>query len=633
VSLEQYVTIIIKHWKLIFICFVLVGVGAYIGSKLMIPYYQSTALVEIAIRSGVNQVDYTSLLASDQLVQTEAILATSDPVLREVASHYSGLPVEQLSREVTASSRPNTQLFEIDVQDPSPARAAALANDVATTLIKQQDEQLQQNSIQSDVFLLLVQSAQPNPNAVRPYTLINTGAGLMAGLLLGMLLAVLFEVLDVRVRTLEELTRLLGWPVLATIWRASSNEGVVNPTGRNANIEAFRILRTNIGFSAIDKPLHTLVVTSAEPRDGKSVVAANLAVFMARAGKNTLLIDADLRRPTQHELFGIPVDKMGLSNAILAMSMSTTAHLSAYHQVSSAATPVLSSAVPGSSKSSLDPFIYAADIPNLCVMPSGPLPPNPSELFDSKAMQRFFAELAICGAEIVIFDSPPILGLSDASILASKADGALVVVDITRARKGNLKQVKDLMGQAGARVVGCIVNKQRRSRKGSIYYYYYGADERKNRRNRHRGNANPLAVLHKETPKAVKGSTASHPDAVEKDDGRDHSTNHASSPATSAVTIDTPDQQTIKLPLANKQNNKGEHRASDVNSLAALATSSDAPEEADLFEKDDGRDHSTNHASSPGAPSKTFDVSDLLTVKLSSANDASNKEGKEGRAT
>src|SRR6266480_3097897 len=134
-SFEQYVSIVKKHWKLITICFVLVGAGAFTGSKLMTPFYQSTALVEIAISSGTNQIDYSSLLASDQLIQTEAILATSDPVVREVASHYSGLSAEKLTSEVTASSRPNTQLFEIDVQDPSPTRAAAVANDIATTLI------------------------------------------------------------------------------------------------------------------------------------------------------------------------------------------------------------------------------------------------------------------------------------------------------------------------------------------------------------------------------------------------------------------------------------------------------------------------------------------------------------------
>src|SRR6266849_4774144 len=126
-TLEQYWTIIVKRWRLIIICFLVVGVGALIGSRLLTPLYQSTVLIQIAIRSSNNQADYYSLLASDQLVQTEAKLATSDPVLREVASHYQGLTVVELSREVTATPTLNTQLFEIDVVDPSPKRAADLA--------------------------------------------------------------------------------------------------------------------------------------------------------------------------------------------------------------------------------------------------------------------------------------------------------------------------------------------------------------------------------------------------------------------------------------------------------------------------------------------------------------------------
>src|SRR5205085_11822566 len=121
----------------------------------------------------------------------------------------------------------------------------------------------------------------------------------------------------------EALTHLLDWPVLATIRLAqpSKKEAVINPTGRDGNIEAYRILRTNIGFSGIDKPLHSLMITSAVPRDGKSTIAANLAIYMGKAGKTTLLIDADLRRPVLHTLFGISSDKMGLSNAVLAFSM------------------------------------------------------------------------------------------------------------------------------------------------------------------------------------------------------------------------------------------------------------------------------------------------------------------------
>ena len=168
------------------------------------------------------------------------------------------------------------------------------------------------------------QPAQPADIPIRPNTLLYTGVGLLVGLLLGILLAMLYERLDTRVRTPEGITQVMGWPVLATIWRANSSdaEEVINPTGHNVNIEPFRILRTNIGFSSLDKPLHSLVVTSAQPRDGKSAIAANVAIFMARAGKTTLLIDADLRRPTQHVLFHLSPDKLGLSNAVLAFNMS-----------------------------------------------------------------------------------------------------------------------------------------------------------------------------------------------------------------------------------------------------------------------------------------------------------------------
>ncbi len=497
-TLAQYWIIMLKHWKLIIASFLLVGLGALVVSKLITPIYQSATIVQIAFRSGNNQIDYygyyNSLLASDQLIQTEAILATSDPVLRQVASHYPGLTVEQLSREATATPKVSTQLFEIDVEDPSPTRAAALANDIAATLIQQQLQAMEQGGAQGGSFLIIVQPAQPALSPVRPSLRLNTAAGLVAGLLLGVLLAVLFEQLDTRVRTPELLTQLLDWPILATIWRASPKEDVINPTGRNANVESYRTLRTNIGFSAIDKPVHTLVVTSAISGDGKSVVAANLAIFMARAGKNTLLIDANLRHPVQHIQFGLPVHAMGLSNAILACSVSTSANPPAYPQFLTPATPASPSSESTAARLSLDPFVHALDIPNLCVMPSGPLPPNPTELLDSKAMQYLLTALGHCGAEIIIFDVCPSLGLSDASILASKVDGTLVVVDITCANRGKLKQMQATLVQAGAHVLGCVVNKERRGRDDTLYYYYYGADEQNGRGNRRMKNASSASV-------------------------------------------------------------------------------------------------------------------------------------------
>src|SRR5689334_7209495 len=121
---EQYWTILIKRWRLVVICFLLVGVGTVVGSKLMQPLYQSSVLVQVIIRSSnSNQADYNNLQASDLLVQTESTLAVGDPVLSEVASHYPGLTAMQLSKEASSAPRSGTQLFEIDVVDPSPTLA------------------------------------------------------------------------------------------------------------------------------------------------------------------------------------------------------------------------------------------------------------------------------------------------------------------------------------------------------------------------------------------------------------------------------------------------------------------------------------------------------------------------------
>src|SRR5438445_13572317 len=130
-TIERYWATVLKQWKLIVSCFLLVGLGAYIGSRLMTPLYQSLVLVQVSIRSGNNQADYNSLLASDQLVQTEASLAISDPVLREVAGRYRGLTVQQLANAVTSTIKLNTQLFQSDLVNPSPAYAASLPNDIA----------------------------------------------------------------------------------------------------------------------------------------------------------------------------------------------------------------------------------------------------------------------------------------------------------------------------------------------------------------------------------------------------------------------------------------------------------------------------------------------------------------------
>ena len=379
-TLEQYWSALVKRWGLIVLCLLIVGLGAYIGSKLMTPLYQSTALVQVNILLSNNQTDINT---SEQFSQIETQLAISDPVLREVASHYPGLTAGQIAKEVTVTSRPNAPLIEIDVLDPSPARAAALANDMARTLIKQQIHSTQQDNAQSQQqiqldlqqtqkqiatvsgqiarlqakkgndtqisvlqaqlntlqqqysqwqlllaqielteaqsgnLLRIVQLAQPASAPTRPNVPLNTAAGLLIGLVNGLSLAILLELLDTRIRTEEVLTQFVDWSVLATVWRPDSfkkdkhkHEALVDPPPHSANVESYRILRTNIGFSVLDKPLHSIMVTSSVPHEGKSTIAANLAIFMAKAGKKTLLIDADLRRPTIGKIFHLPAGQI-----------------------------------------------------------------------------------------------------------------------------------------------------------------------------------------------------------------------------------------------------------------------------------------------------------------------------------
>lgn len=132
-TLTQFWTTLVRQWKIILLCILVVGIGTFAKSKLTTPLYQSSVLVQVSV--GTGSTDLNDLLASNQLVQTEVILATTSPILKSVASDFNGLTLAQLSAEVTVTAKTNSQLFEISVLDSSPTRAASIANDVAQTLI------------------------------------------------------------------------------------------------------------------------------------------------------------------------------------------------------------------------------------------------------------------------------------------------------------------------------------------------------------------------------------------------------------------------------------------------------------------------------------------------------------------
>jgi len=192
---------------------------------------------------------------------------------------------------------------------------------------------------------------------------------------------------------------------------------------RSPGAEAFRTLRTNLIFSSLDHPLTTLLVTSPAPKEGKSTTLANLAVTMAQGGRKTILVDCDLRRPRQHELFGVPAAP-GLTSMIL--------------------------------DAQADPALAATEVENLWLLPVGPLPPNPADLLSSRRMESLISTLK-SQADIVLFDAPPILAVTDAALLASKLDGVLLVVSAGRTKREHAQRAKELLEKIHVRLVGAVL--------------------------------------------------------------------------------------------------------------------------------------------------------------------------------
>lgn len=209
-------------------------------------------------------------------------------------------------------------------------------------------------------------------------------------------------------------------------------------TPRSPVSEAYRTLRTNLEFSSLDKPLKTLVVTSPGPEEGKSTTLANLAVTMAQAEKEVILVDCDLRRPSQHEIFGQSND-VGLTTMVV------------------------------DEKAMSQPPLLEIGVPGLLLLPSGPLPPNPSELVGSRRMQEIIAALSE-RADVVLFDAPPIIAVTDAAVLASRVDGVLLVVKAGGTKRDHAQKAKALLDKVNAHLVGAVLNNVKLD---TSYYSYY----------------------------------------------------------------------------------------------------------------------------------------------------------------
>ncbi|MEH7328547.1 capsular biosynthesis protein [Priestia megaterium] len=203
--------------------------------------------------------------------------------------------------------------------------------------------------------------------------------------------------------------------------------------------EQYRTIRTNIQFSNVDQDIKTIVVTSSGAEEGKSTTTANLATVYAQQGLNVLLIDADLRKPTGHYTFRLE-NHIGLTNVLTRQS-------------------------------TLAQAVQESEIPHLSVLTSGPIPPNPSELLASAQMAELLKEMKQ-QFDMIIFDTPPILAVADAQILANQVDGTILVVSSGKTEKDAALKSKELLSNAKGKLLGVVLN-NRKVEEGN-YYYYYG---------------------------------------------------------------------------------------------------------------------------------------------------------------
>jgi non-specific protein-tyrosine kinase len=316
-------------------------------------------------------------------------------------------------------------------------------------------------------YITVVEPARAPTAPISPNIPQTVAVSAALGLLLAALGALAIEATNDTVQDPQDASDITGLPLLASVARMEGEgyaEKLITRLHPQSPIsEAFRVLRTNLQFSSVDKPLRSVMVTSPGPLEGKSVTLANLGVVFAEAGLRTLIVDTDLRRPVQHHVFDLD-NARGLSDLM----------------VDPAARP--------------SDYWQATEASNLYVLSAGPVPPNPSEILSSQRMSDLIGELREA-MDMVLFDSPPALLVADASILGSQVDGVLLVADVGLTRRAMAKRVVDELRRTQTTLVGLVLNRVR-SRSGGYYYYYrygyyYGEGGERRRRHRRRGLARP----------------------------------------------------------------------------------------------------------------------------------------------
>ena len=446
---KQFLGVLRRRWLSV-VALVAVGVGmaSLLSFVVLTPKYESrsTVFLSVDVRDTTDAI--TALYFAQTRATAYADLANSEELSKRVIDALDlDMTPAQLSAEISAEVVELTSLIGLTDTDSSARRAQTINNvltDLSTSYIAELETPGGAASGQTpQITAQITDKASYNAKAVSPRTTLYLVVAGLIGLLLGIALALVRELLDRTIRTAEHVSEFTEAPVLASVGFDTDMRNAPLLTdlgGFAARTEAFRLLRTNLQFIDLDNQPRCLVITSAVPGEGKTMTATNLAVALAQTGRNTLIIDADLRRPRVASTLGLD-PAVGLTTALIG-------------------------------RTEIHDAIQVHEPSGLHVLASGAKPPNPTEILQSRITQDLIERLR-ASYDIVIIDAPPLLPVADTSVLATLCDGVILVVRHAATTRDQVSEAVNRLTQVGGRLYGVVVNMVAKRAIGSYYYYYY----------------------------------------------------------------------------------------------------------------------------------------------------------------
>lgn len=448
-NIQDFVKLLRNRWATVVATTLITILGAVAYILLITPLYQASTRLFVSTTSSTSIADsYSGSRLSQERVLSYAQLIMGETLAQRTIDRLDlDTNAANLTETISAKVKPDTVLIDVSVLDASPVQARDIANALSDEFVVMVRElETPSPGVKADARVVVEQRATVPVKPMVPKKSRVLAIGIFLGVLLGVGLALVRDLLDNTVKSQETLEEITGTGAVGYIpfdKKIHEFPAIGFDTDNSSTAEAFRKMRTNLQFLAVDHPPRVIVVTSSSPGEGKSTTSINIALALAEAEHNVVLVDGDLRRPRLAKYLDI-LGSVGVST-------------------------VLSGAAP------LSEVLQQTKFARLTVLAAGPTPPNPSELLGSFTAEKMLNELR-AKFDYVIIDSAPLLAVTDGAILAAKADGALIVVRAGKTRRDELSHAIGMLKDVGATPLGAVLTMMP-TRGGGAYsynYYYYG---------------------------------------------------------------------------------------------------------------------------------------------------------------